>query len=417
MLNMKRDNLVEEVKIENFVSSIPGKQKKLSDSYYDPATGRKITITSYIPCLENLDREQTILLLEELRCHLRLHLWKKDIHCRNTERGRISEQQRKDTTYLINYVLKPLKMMLFESVGTSFLVDADFIFRPNNLHLDDPQALLLHLYCYDSSPVDVDHSTAAILKDYLKEQLAELESQLGSLQEDESATSTVKPQEFLRYRCEVKREQIALFDEVCNTGHMLDADEQPFESLCEKEKTVTSKHGPQWYRLPELVSHIEQMRLCQASEEPYAGLNEKYDAWLEELNRRIESLLPHDLESSGNPAEERGCSQQIRFLNSFVNGGYLERTEELLYCWYLNDCFPFSMDLKKMYRIEKELRYQLNVLNDEEEDYKARGESELWLLRLCLREKQLKQIRGQIEKAESLVSTTPSKSDEGMTLS
>ncbi len=143
------------------------------------------------------------------------------------------------------------------------------------------------------------------------------------------------------------------------------------------------------------------MRLYRASKELYSSLEEKYEAWLEELNRRIESLLPHSALPNETFEEKHGCSKQIRFLNSFVNGGDLKRTENLLCCWYLNERFPFSMDLEQMYRVEKELKRQLVALDDEEEHYNERDESDLWRLRYHLREDQLNEIQERIRRAES----------------
>lgn len=411
MLKMKTEHPIEEVNIVNFISSIPGETRELSSYYIDPVTRRKITITSCIPRLEDLDGEHTILLLEELQCHLKYHLWKKNRNCRHTEEGRISEEQRRDTTYLINHVQKSLKVMLRQAVGTSFLVATDFLFRPNDVRLDDPEALLMHWYCNNCFPDETDFFVVDTLEKYLQKQLAKLEEQLAQLQEDESTSATVKPREFLNFRCEIKHKQLELIAELKKPDIVLAADELPPEDHCEKEKSIVSKYGPQWYRMPELVNQIEQMRLYQASKESYSGLEEKYDAWLKELNRRIEGLLPHSAVSNKTSDEKYGCRKQIRFLNSFVNGGDLERTEELLYCWYLNERFPFSMDLEKMYRIEKELKRQLSALDEEEERYNERGESDLWLLRYHLRENQLDEIQERICSCESLVPTISAFSD------
>lgn len=411
MLKMKTNAQIEEVNVVNFVSSIPGEMRDLSSYFIDPVTGRKIIITSCIPRLEDLDGEHTILLLEELRCHLKYHLWKQDINCRDTEKGRISEEQRRDTTYLINHVQKSLKVMLREAVGTSFLVTTDFLFRPNDVRLDDPEALLMHWYCNDCFPDETGFFAVDTLENYLDKQLGILEEQLAELQEDEPTSATVKPRELLIYRCEVKRKQLGLIAELKKSDIMLAADELPPEDHCEKEKSIVSKYGPQWYSMPELVNQIEQMRLYRASKESYSGLEEKYDAWLEELNRRIEGLLPHSAVPNEDSDEKHECRKQIRFLNSFLNGGDLERTEELLYCWYLSERFPFSMDLEKMYRIEKELKRQLSALDDEEERYNERGESDLWRLRYDLREDQLDEIQERIFTSESLVPTMSAFSD------
>lgn len=411
MLKMKTEHPIEEVNIVNFISSIPGETRDLSSYYIDPVTGRKITITSCIPRLEDLDGEHRILLLEELRCHLKYHLWEKNRNCRHTEEGRISEEQRRDTTYLINHVQKSLKVMLREAVGTSFLVATDFLFRPNDVRLNDPEALLMYWYCNDCFPDETGFFAVDTLENYLQNQLAKLEEQLAQLREDESTLATVKPREFLNFRCEIKHKQLELIAELKKSDVVLAADELPPEDHCEKAKSIVSKYGPQWYRMPELVNQIEQMKLYQASKESYSGLEEKYDAWLKELNRRIEGLLPHSAVSNETSDEKHGCQKQIRFLNSFVNGGDLERTEELLYCWYLNECFPFSMDLEKMYRIEKELKRQLSELDEEEERYNERGESDLWLLRYHLLENQLDEIQERICSCESLVPTMSAFSD------
>lgn len=406
MLRMKTENPVEEVNVVNFISSIPGEMRDLSSYYIDPVTGRKITITSSIPHLEDLDGERTILLLEELQCHLKYHLWNTNRDCRHTEEGRISEELRKNTTYLIHHVQKVLKEMLCESVGTSFLVTADFIFHPNDVLWNDPEPLLLHWYCHGCIPDETGFFVANKLEKYLKNKLAEMEEQLAQMQEEEDTPATVKPKEFLNYRCEVKRKQLELIADLNKPRILLTADELPPEDNCEKEKTIVSSYGPQWYRMPELVKQIEQMRLYREAKESYVGLDENYDVWLEELNRRIEGLLPFtpvtEQENSGN---------KVRFLHCYVYGGELERTEELLYCWYLNDRFPFSMDLEKMYRIEKELKRQLSALDDEEERYNERGESDLWLLRYHLREDQLDEIQESICTAESLVPTMLAFSD------
>lgn len=120
MLNLKKDHSPERINVENFVSAIPGEKMKLIYGYEDPVTEREIILTTRIPRLKDLNVDQTILLLEELRCHLKYHIVgdRRPKVSYGTEQGRIRMQQRKYMTYLINQVQKSLKKTLAEAVGT-----------------------------------------------------------------------------------------------------------------------------------------------------------------------------------------------------------------------------------------------------------------------------------------------------------
>lgn len=286
----------------------------------------------------------------------------------------------------------------------------DFLFRQGNERLYDPETMLIHMYANDCVPDETGFFTTNELGAYLEKKLKKLEYQLEHLPEDAPTAASVSPRELLEFRCKVARDQLAMIEAVDPENVMQDSGEVQPEDLCVKKKTIESKYQPQWYRLPELVGQIEQMRFWRSSGEVYANLEEKYDVWLEELNHRIEGMIPANLapnrESEGEPGR-----QKFRFLNSYLHGAFLERAEDIIACWYLNDRFPYGIDLEQMYRVERALKRQLDALDNEEAACRERGELALWQLRCQLREEQLDQIQEKIALTESLVPTQMLMSD------
>ena len=161
--------------------------------------------------------------------------------------------------------------------------------------------------------------------------------------------------------------------------------------------------------MPELAYEIEKQEynlLClKAVEFGEEGMEKPFN-WQDALEQTIETLQQLRLvleqrmeEALGVQEDEFLCDEdqpeefRDQGLSAWAASSELETAEDILACWHVSECFPFSLSFEKLQLTEQTLTAQINALEAEEAAYEERDALDFWRFRRDIQAEQLEQIQ------------------------
>lgn len=389
----------------NFHSSVSEKCEKHVWTYTDPLTRDLMEIDSFMDDPKTLDAQSAIALLQELRWHLQWILPKEKPLPYDLRLGCAWKERCMQTESLIADVQKQLQQLLWETIRTNYPYDDGHEVEYPSLSLFSPEDHLLFWYAYDYFAPDMDLETLNQVRAEVEYQMVDLLDQLDEMPNDSEDADASKVYQLCEFRSEEKQRQMDQLDamelekspsrrpkELRHTQVFSDESQLPI--------SVDMDAEPQWFSITELIDQIEKIKLYHREEilleDPLKSkLEARNEALLQELNCRMMSILAHcegchtPLDQLLAPVAPQG---RIRFVPAFLEGSSLKRPEDLIACWYLNECFPYEMSEEQIQQVREKLCKMQNTLEEMWDPHRHDIESDLLIVRCKLKEQQLEEV-------------------------
>ncbi len=410
MLKMNTEENRRKVRYPNFTSSLSKDLKQYKREFWDPFTRQTVELDAFYVDPKTLDAQGAISALQELKWHLQWVLLKEKPDASRIQLGCVWKQRCRQTEILIASVKRRLDNLLWELFQENCLTDpGEMITVHPSLGLRTADDHILYWYVKDCFAHDMDEETIHAVRLKLEYQMIDWLDEMDEMSEKDADVEFTPHFQLQKFRCEEKQMQLDQLDRIKN-GDAHERRKKALKAAYDHLPVgIAMDQAPQWLGMPELVEEIEKIKLCMKQSKDLPNdllmeLNAKSDALLDELNRRMISIIctctgcnAADRKNLENVAPQEGIAYPVCFLE----GSALERPEDYIYCWYLNERFPYHMGLEQQRCVEAALKQQLDALEEMQDMYKNDEKSSLWYQSCVLKEKQLEEIKEDIFFTES----------------
>lgn len=187
----------------NFQSRIPRNLENDSWDYEDPATGKKMTVSSMLPKMEELETQAAIELMDELQYHLERALPAQRPTGQNSVLEYLWNERCRQTQELIAKVRKSMQCRVCDVYYQNRPEAEDGMLEcAPGMGLKKPEEVILYRYSEGHFPGDREDYDLMRVDWALEDQYEQLQEQLEEIRSNEAAMESENTANFLMYRCE-----------------------------------------------------------------------------------------------------------------------------------------------------------------------------------------------------------------------